>query len=90
MILRRICGRHGIPVQTFTNRPGSSGGSTLGSLSASQIPLRTVDVGLPQLAMHSCYETIGAEDTAALAAFSAAFYREDLPEISGSGVNGNP
>jgi aspartyl aminopeptidase len=40
--------------------------------------------------MHSCYETIGAEDTAALAAFSAAFYREDLPEISGSGVNGNP
>ena len=89
-VFRRICGRHGIPVQTFTNRPGSSGGSTLGSLSASQIPLRTVDVGLPQLAMHSCYETIGAEDTAALAAFSAAFYREDLPEISGSGVNGNP
>ncbi len=80
-VFRSICAGHGIPVQTFTNRPGSSGGSTLGSLSASQIPLRTVDIGLPQLAMHSCYETIGAEDTAALAAFSAAFYREALPEI---------
>lgn len=80
-LFRQICRRHGIPVQEFTNRPGSTGGSTLGNLSVSQIPLRTVDVGLPQLAMHSCYETMGAEDTAALAAFSEAFYREPLPEV---------
>ena len=80
-LFRSICNRHSIPVQVFTNRPGSIGGSTLGNISASQIPLRTVDIGLPQLAMHSCYETMGTEDTAALAAFSTAFYREPLPTL---------
>ncbi len=80
-LFQTICRQHGIPYQTFTNRQGSIGGSTLGHLSVSQIPLRTADIGLPQLAMHSCYETMGTGDTSALAAFSAAFYGEPLPEI---------
>jgi aspartyl aminopeptidase len=42
------------------------GGSTLGNISQSQVALNTVDIGLPQLAMHSPYETAGAKDTAYL------------------------
>ena len=80
-LFTQICRQHGIPVQQFTNRPGSPGGSTLGNLSVSQIGLRTVDIGLPQLAMHSCYETVGTADLEALVRFSAAFFSEALPEL---------
>lgn len=84
-LFKQISSRHHIPVQEFTNRPGSSGGSTLGNLSISQVSIPTADIGLPQLAMHSCYETIGTADTAALSSFASAFYREKLPEIREQG-----
>ena len=42
------------------------GGSTLGNISNAHVSLVSVDVGLPQLAMHSAYETAGADDTEAL------------------------
>lgn len=80
-VFKQICRKHELPVQEFTNRQGSRGGTTLGNLSVSQVPLRTVDIGLPQLAMHSCYETIGASDPAVLAEFSRAFYQEPLPRV---------
>lgn len=57
----------GVPYQTFANRSDMLGGSTLGNISQSQVALNTVDIGLPQLAMHSPYETAGAKDTAYLA-----------------------
>lgn len=56
----------GVPTQTFCNRADLAGGSTLGNISSSQVSIPTVDVGLPQLAMHSCYETAGARDAAYL------------------------
>ena len=80
-VFKQICRKHELPVQEFTNRQGSRGGTTLGNLSVSQVPLRTVDIGLPQLAMHSCYETIGASDPAVLAEFSRVFYQEPLPRV---------
>ena len=80
-VFRLICQRSRLPVQDFTNRPGSPGGSTLGNLSISHIPLRTADIGLPQLAMHSCFETIGARDVPQLTAFAASFYGADLPAV---------
>jgi len=40
-----------------------AGGSTLGNISNTQVALNTVDIGLPQFAMHSPYETTGVKDT---------------------------
>lgn len=65
-LMRTICEKAGVPYQTFTNRSDMIGGSTLGNLSQLHISLNTVDIGLPQLAMHSPYETAGAKDTAYL------------------------
>ena len=65
-VMRAICRQAGVPCQTFTNRSDMPGGSTLGNISQSQVALNTVDIGLPQLAMHSPYETAGAKDTAYL------------------------
>lgn len=65
-VMRAICKKAEVPYQTFTNRSDILGGSTLGNISQAQVALNTVDVGLPQLAMHSPYETAGARDTAYL------------------------
>ncbi len=50
------------PVQNFANRSDVVGGSTLGNLSNTQVSVHAVDIGLPQLAMHSSYETAGSFD----------------------------
>jgi aspartyl aminopeptidase len=65
-VMRAICRQADVPFQTFSNRSDMLGGSTLGNISQSQVALNTVDIGLPQLAMHSPYETAGAKDTAYL------------------------
>ena len=62
-IFRNICKQAGVPVQFFANRSDEAGGSTLGNISSAQVSLNAVDVGLPQLAMHSAYETAGIKDT---------------------------
>ncbi len=84
-ILKKICLKHDIPFQEFTNRSDLIGGSTLGKLSIAHVPLRTVDIGLPQLAMHSCFETAGAADPEALVRLSEAFYGEALPAVRSAG-----
>ena len=62
-IFRELCHMAEVPVQEFHNRSDMIGGSTLGNISGAQVPINTVDIGLPQLAMHSAYETAGAKDT---------------------------
>ncbi|HJB15415.1 MAG TPA: M18 family aminopeptidase [Candidatus Blautia excrementipullorum] len=62
-IFRNICQKAGVPFQTFVNRSDMAGGSTLGNISNTKVALNTVDIGLPQLAMHSPYETAGVRDT---------------------------
>ena len=62
-IFRELCRLAEVPVQEFHNRSDMLGGSTLGNISCAQVPVNTVDIGLPQLAMHSAYETAGAKDT---------------------------
>ena len=65
-IFKDICTRAEVPFQTFVNRSDMAGGSTLGNISNTQVPVNTVDIGLPQLAMHSPYETAGVKDTYSL------------------------
>lgn len=62
-LFKQYCSRAEAPCQTFLNRSDMLGGSTLGNISNTQVALNTVDVGLPQLAMHSPYETAGTKDT---------------------------
>ena len=52
-----LCEKAGVPCQRFVNHSDVSGGSTLGNILASSIPLRGVDMGNAILAMHSCRET---------------------------------
>ena len=62
-VIRTICQRAGVPVQTYYNRPDIAGGSTLGYVSMTHVSVPTADVGLAQFAMHSCYETAGVYDS---------------------------
>ena len=73
-VYRDLCESNDIPVQVFTNRSDSRGGSTLGNVSNAHVSLNTVDIGLAQLAMHSCYETAGAKDTKYLIDAMTIFY----------------
>ncbi|MDY3917893.1 MAG: M18 family aminopeptidase [Candidatus Limivivens sp.] len=70
-----LCRQADVPVQIFTNRSDMAGGSTLGNISNTRVALNTADIGLPQLAMHSPYETAGVKDTAYLIEAAKVFFR---------------
>ena len=59
---RRLAADEGVPVQTFVVRSDMACGSTIGPLAAAETGVRTVDVGVPQWAMHSVRELAGAAD----------------------------
>ena len=73
-IFKDICDKAQVPYQTFVNRSDMAGGSTLGNISNTQVPMKTVDIGLAQLAMHSVYETAGTKDTEYLAQAAAELF----------------
>ena len=73
-VFRQICEKAGVKVQSFFNRSDIAGGSTLGNIANTQTPMNTVDIGLPQLAMHSPYETAGVKDTEDLVKAAERFY----------------
>lgn len=73
-LFRKVCARAGVPVQTYFNRADMPGGSTLGHISLSHVSVPTADIGLPQLAMHSSYETAGTTDAVALEKVMSAYY----------------
>lgn len=61
-IFAELCAKAGVPCQRFVNHSDVAGGSTLGNILASSIPLRGVDMGNAILAMHSCRETGSVRD----------------------------
>ena len=69
-----ICKKAEVPTQVFANRSDMAGGSTLGNISNTKLAMNTVDIGLAQLSMHSCYETGGTEDTLYMIRALKAFY----------------
>ena len=77
-LFAEICRRAEVPVQFYANRSDMPGGSTLGSISNTLVPLITVDIGMAQLAMHSSYETAGVADTDFLIRAAQAFYASVL------------
>lgn len=77
-VLEQICYMANTPYQTFANRSDSLGGSTLGNLSNIQVSVHAVDIGLPQLSMHSTYETAGVEDTATTIQTLTKYYSTNI------------
>ncbi len=73
-VMRSICQKAEVAVQTYCNRADIPGGSTLGNISLNQVSVLSVDIGLPQLAMHSCYETAAVADYIALEKAMESFY----------------
>ncbi len=83
-IFRKVCAGIGVPVQTYCNRADIAGGSTLGNISLTHVSVPSADIGLPQLAMHSCYETAGVKDAIWLEEAIAAFYGSSLEVRDGT------
>lgn len=77
-ILKKILDKNNIPYQTFANRSDIIGGSTLGNLSNTAVSMNAVDIGLPQLAMHSAYETAGAKDVEYAIEALRAFFETNI------------
>ena len=73
-VLKGLCRKADIPYQIFMNRSDLPGGSTLGSLLSANLPIRTMDIGIPITAMHSCRELMGAADQDALTDLITAFF----------------
>lgn len=73
-IIRQICENNHIDYQIFVNRSDMAGGQTLGAISSTVMPFRTIDIGLPLLAMHSARELMGSADQKKLEKFLTGFY----------------
>lgn len=73
-IVTQICDKYQIPYTQFTNRSDAASGSTLGSIASAMLPVLTVDVGVPLVAMHSARELMGSEDQLSLVRLLQEFY----------------
>lgn len=83
-LFRDICEKAEVPIQFFANRSDEAGGSTLGNISSAKVSLNAVDIGLPQLAMHSAYETAGIKDTCYMIKAMKQFFSTHFYESNGS------
>lgn len=81
-IFKGLCENVGVPVQFFANRSDVVGGSTLGNIAMAQVSMNSVDIGLPQLAMHSSYETAGIKDTYYMIQVMEEFFNSHIEETS--------
>ena len=79
-VFKQICEKANVPTQVFHNRSDILGGSTLGNISGNQVAVNSVDIGLPQLAMHSPYETAGIKDTGYLVEAAKTFFETSCVE----------
>ena len=75
-IVKQLCEKYGILNQRYVNRSDIQGGSTLGAIAVSHLPVRMLDIGVPILAMHSARETMGIDDQHWLNEIIKAFYME--------------
>ena len=82
--VRAVAAAAGLPIQDFCARQDAGCGSTIGPIVATRLGVRTVDVGLPQLSMHSAREMMGAADVAHGTGFFEEYYKL-LPSLDVKG-----
>ncbi len=80
--VKELASRAQVPLQFFANRSDKLGGSTLGNIAASHVSIKSVDIGLPQLAMHSCYETAGVQDVWYMVQLMREFFSSRFQETA--------
>ena len=80
-VFKGICENSGVPYQDFACRSDMQCGKTLGGISQSHVSIDSVDIGLPQLAMHSTNETIGSKDV--LYMYKAILEFPTIPPVPG-------
>lgn len=79
-IVEQLCLAHGAAYQKYVNRSDVKGGGTLGSIVSGIIPVPTVDIGVPLLAMHSAVETMGWKDQLEITRLVTAFFQDESGE----------
>ncbi|MEJ2181194.1 MAG: M18 family aminopeptidase [Gammaproteobacteria bacterium] len=77
-LFRYLCNKVEVPVQSFSIRSDMACGSTIGPITAAELGVQTLDVGVPQFAMHSVRETAGAKDAYYLFQVLKEFYANDF------------
>lgn len=77
-LFKGICDKAGVPYQDFACRADMKCGSTLGGISQSHVSIDSIDIGLPQLAMHSATETIGTKDVSYMYKALLEFYNTTI------------
>ena len=73
-IVRALCEKYKINYQMYVNNSDIPGGSTIGSMASALLTMRTLDVGIPILAMHSARETMGKDDQKSLEKLVRVFF----------------
>ena len=73
-VFRTLCKKADVQMQTYCNRSDILGGSTLGHIAMGHVSVHSADIGLPQLAMHSCVETTGTRDVESMCKVMACFF----------------
>lgn len=76
-VFRDLCDQVDVPVQAFVTRTDLGCGSTIGPITASEVGVKTLDVGVPTFAMHSCRELGGVEDSHNLNRVLEAFFNAE-------------
>ena len=75
-LLRELSRRADAPVQEFVVRNDCPCGSTIGPIISARVGIRTVDLGIPSLSMHSIRETMGCQDVVSNAKLFTTFFKE--------------
>jgi len=78
-LFKQLCEQADVPVQQFVSRSDMGCGSTIGPIASSRLGVATIDVGIPQLAMHSCRELTGSQDSLRLAVVLSAYFNSAEP-----------
>ena len=85
-LFKAICKKADVPYQDYTNRSDLRGGSTLGRIQLSKLSITSVDIGLPQLAMHSINEVAGTKDVKYMVYALREFYNTVI-DFNGNQIN---
>jgi len=78
-LFKQFCAQAQVPVQQFVSRADMGCGSTIGPIASSRLGVPTLDIGIPQLAMHSCRELTGSKDALRLATVLSIFFNSTAP-----------